>query len=84
MKPIGKNIICRKIKKEIKQGILILPTKSDYDEYEVLSVGMKCSDAITVGSTIRVASHVQGIPIENEDEFVYILNEDDIALLLTK
>lgn len=84
MKPIGKNIICKKLKKEVKQGILILPTKTDYDEYEIISIGTKCNNSINIGDKIRVASHIKGIPIENEDEFLYILKEDDISLLLPK
>lgn len=83
MKPIGKNIICKKIKKEVKQGLLILPTKTDYDEYEIISVGLRCNDSIKTGCIIRVASHIKGIPIENDNEFLYILKEDDISLLLS-
>tara|TARA_R110002049_G_scaffold108120_1_gene256149 strand:+ start:10995 stop:11246 length:252 start_codon:yes stop_codon:yes gene_type:complete len=82
MKPIGKNILCKKLEKVQKEGILILPTKTDFNEFEVISLGNKVNEGITVGNVIRVPSHTDGIPIESDNGIVYLLKEEDVHLVV--
>lgn len=82
MKPIGKNIICKKLKQVQKQGLIILPTKTDFNEFEVISLGSKVNEGILVGDIIRVASHTEGTRIDYDNNEVYLLSEDDVQLVV--
>ena len=82
MKPIGKNILCKKLLQEQKQGLIILPTKTDFNEFEVISLGSKVNEGILVGDIIRVASHTEGTRIDYDNNEVYLLSEDDVQLVV--
>jgi len=82
MKPILKNILCRKVKKEVKQGLLILPTKTDFIDYEIVALGNKVHENVNIGDVIKIASHNKGIPIDYEKEVLYMFKEEDIHLFV--
>ena len=80
MKPILKNILCRKVNKETKQGLLILTTKTDFNEYEIVALGNKVHENVNVGDVVKIASHNKGVPIDCEKEVLYMFKEEDIHL----
>lgn len=81
MRIIGERFLAKKIKSMGQKGLLILPTKTDFNEFEVVLVGDKMKSILDIGDTVRVASHVSGIPIEYDGELTYLMQKDDIALI---
>jgi co-chaperonin GroES (HSP10) len=81
MTPIGKNIIGKKIKQEQQQGLLILPTAKDYNEFKVLSIGSKVNPEIKEGDILRVPVHANATEIDYNNETVYLVSENDVQLV---
>jgi co-chaperonin GroES (HSP10) len=80
MKPIGKNILCKKLEQVERQGFIILPTKLDFNEFEILSLGNKVNEKVLVGDKIKVPSHTEGTIIDYEGVKYYMFSEDEVSL----